>query len=133
MNKNNGDSPFLKRVDEHANNAKECFEELSGSSHMTLKILDQQNELPSDSCFAIPKTDAEVMQGRHSSARETTASGIARPITILGHIRTAPANNHELIIISSNNKSIIIIVMKVLFLFCYLCRRNRSRLDPVIS
>ena len=40
MDKNNGDS---------------LFKELSGSSHITSKITEQQNELPSNARIAIPK------------------------------------------------------------------------------
>ena len=52
---------------------KPPLEELSGSSHMTSKIIDPQNELSSNVRFAIPKTDAEVMQAQHSSVPETMA------------------------------------------------------------
>ena len=49
------------------------YKEFSGSSHMTSKIIDQQNELSSNIRFAIPKTDAEVMQAQQSLAPEFTA------------------------------------------------------------
>ena len=79
MDKNNVDSLFSKLCEELA---EECYKELSGSSHMTSKIIDQQNNLSSNTCFATPKTDAKVMQAQHSSVPETMAKSTKWAVSI---------------------------------------------------
>ena len=49
---------------------------------MMSKIIEQQNKLPSNARFAIPKTDAEVMQAQHSLVPETTAKSTKWPVNI---------------------------------------------------
>ena len=87
IDKNNGDSFFADEL------AEECYEELSGSSHMMSKIIDQQNELSSSARFAIPKTNAEVMQAQHSLVPGTMAKSTKWAVNILENVEQ---NRYEL-------------------------------------